>query len=216
MHSLLRRRTGRRSFACRTSLASGNIDVPRARNPPASSQSYRESEISVFRITAHIQPHIHYASSVWDGASENNLKKLNSLHRRAAKLIADQSICSISTDAKLQHLGILPLHEQFLFNKLVFMYKITKSKAPAHVRTLFCHSHKPFETLRNDLTVPKPRLDLFKTSLSYSGAKHWNELPDYIRSAPSLPSFKARVQIFLGKTGIIRIHMPPYLFLLLF
>ena len=152
--------------------------------------------------SAHIQPHIDYASSVWDGASDNNLKKLNSLHRRAAKLIADQSMCSISTDAKLRNLNILPLRKQLLFNKLVFMYKVTRSKTPPYVTDLFCYSHKPFETLRNDLIVPKPRIDLFKTSFSYSGAKQWNELPDDIKSAPSLSSFKARLlKVFNSPTS---------------
>ena len=36
---------------------------------------------------AHIKPHIDYVSVVWDGCGEVHLKKLNSLHRRAGKLI---------------------------------------------------------------------------------------------------------------------------------
>ena len=44
-------------------------------------------------LQAHLLSHINYASTVWSGASEVHLKKLNSLHRRAAKLILpDQSL----------------------------------------------------------------------------------------------------------------------------
>ena len=35
---------------------------------------------------AHISPHLTYASTVWDGCSDILFNKLNSLHRRAAKI----------------------------------------------------------------------------------------------------------------------------------
>ena len=57
--------------------------------------------------SAHILSRINYASTLWDGCSEVHLKKkkknhLNSLHRRAAKLILSDP--SISTDDKLKSL----------------------------------------------------------------------------------------------------------------
>ncbi|WP_419641917.1 reverse transcriptase domain-containing protein, partial [Thiolapillus sp.] len=59
---------------------------------------------------AHISPHLTYASTVWDGCSDILFHKLNSLHRRAAKLMMPD--LSLTTDAKLQHLGLLPLREK--------------------------------------------------------------------------------------------------------
>ena len=56
---------------------------------------------------AHIMSHINYASSVWDGACEVHLKKLNSLHRRAAKIIGKG--LQISTDEKQKQLKMLSL-----------------------------------------------------------------------------------------------------------
>ena len=56
---------------------------------------------------AHISPHLTYASTIWDGCSDILFHKLNSLHRRAAKLMMPD--LSLTTDAKLQHLGLLPL-----------------------------------------------------------------------------------------------------------
>ena len=38
-------------------------------------------------FNAHIKPHIDYASVMWDGRSDVLKKRLNSLHRRAVKLI---------------------------------------------------------------------------------------------------------------------------------
>ena len=57
--------------------------------------------------SAHILSHVNYASTLWDGCSEVHLKILNSLHRRAAKLILSDP--SIPTDDKLKTLKLLPL-----------------------------------------------------------------------------------------------------------
>ena len=45
----------------------------------------------LFFNAAHIKPHIDYASVVWDGCSDVLRKRLNSLHRRAVKLILQDS-----------------------------------------------------------------------------------------------------------------------------
>ena len=108
-------------------------------------------------------------------------------------------MCNISTDSKLVLLDMLPLPEKLVFNKLVFMYKITHAKVPAYLSGLLPRTHKPYGTLRNDIVVPKPRIDIFKTSLAYSGAHLWNSLPKAIRQAPSLTCFKAQLHKHLSK-----------------
>ena len=61
---------------------------------------YVDSDARKTFFQAHLLSHISYASTVWGGASEVHLKKLNCLHRRAAKLIlSDQSM---STTQKQQ------------------------------------------------------------------------------------------------------------------
>ena len=81
---------------------------------------------------AHILAHINYASTVWSSASEVHLKKkLNSLHRRAAKLILPDR--SLSTSAKLKALEILLLREQFVYNTAVLKFKVHIGLAPQHV-----------------------------------------------------------------------------------
>ena len=160
---------------------------------------FTDEETKLLFYNAHIQPHLDYCSIVWDGASQANLKQLNSLHRRSAKLIIDARMNNISTDDKLELLNMLPLQKRFIFNKLVLVYKITKSKAPAYLSSLLNRSKTPYGTLRNDFVVPKPRIDMYKTSVAYSGACLWNSVPKIITSAPSLSSFKARLHKYLSR-----------------
>ncbi|WP_295438308.1 hypothetical protein, partial [Thiolapillus sp.] len=88
--------------------------------------------------SAHILSHINYASTLWDGCSEVHLKKLNSLHRRAAKLILSDP--SIPTDDKLKTLKLLPLTKQLKYNKAVMMFKVRNGKTPEYIRSLFTRS----------------------------------------------------------------------------
>ena len=87
---------------------------------------------------AHISPHLTYASIVWDGCNDTLFNKLNSLHRRAAKLISDSSLL---TDIKLRYLGILPLKEKLMFIKAVLVLKAYKSLAPPYLKQLFICSN---------------------------------------------------------------------------
>ena len=80
---------------------------------------------------AHISFHLTYVSTVWDGCSDILFNKLNSLHKRAAKLMISDS--SLSTVTKLRYLGILPLKEKLMFNKPVLVFKAYKI---LHLRSL--------------------------------------------------------------------------------
>ena len=53
---------------------------------------------------AHIKPHIDYASVVWHGCSDVLKQRLNSLHRRAVKLIFPDT--TLTTDQKLKEMRI--------------------------------------------------------------------------------------------------------------
>jgi len=144
---------------------------------------------------AHIQSHIDYASTIWDGCSDACIKRLNSLHRRAAKLILYKS--TDSTDDRLIALGMLPLRKHLLFNKGVVMHKVHKSQVPKYLSGLFSATSSPYSISRNNLSVPRPRIDIFKNSISYSGAHFWNSLPAQVKNSSSASSFKARLFTYL-------------------
>jgi hypothetical protein len=137
---------------------------------------------------AYIKPHFDYSSPIWDGCCENHFKRLNSLHRRAAKLILPCS--NLTTDETLVQLNMLPLQKQLLVNKAMLMHKIVDGKAPQYLLTMFRHSQTRYINQRNNLVVTRPRIDLFKTSFSFSGASLWNSLPTKVKSLKSHKAFR--------------------------
>ena len=112
-----------------------------------------DSDARKIFFQAHLLSHINYASTVWSGASEVHLKKLNSLHRRAAKLILPDQ--SLSTTEKINKLNILPLHKRLNFNQCVTMFKIHTGKAPPYLSD-FLH-RPPARYGSNNYVLPRPR-----------------------------------------------------------
>ena len=143
-------------------------------------------------FNAYIQSHINYASTLWDSASGKNLKPLFSLYRRSLKLILlkSSSVCHMD----YQHLGILPLQLKLEYNKAIFMFKIMSNLAPPSLKQKF-----DLKLIRNifKINVPLPRVDIFKSSLLYSGGCLWNTILTSFNVYSSLCVFKKKYHNFL-------------------
>ena len=157
---------------------------------------YVDSDARNIFFQAHLYLHINYASTVWNGVSEGHLKKLNSIHRRAAKLILPDQ--SLSTTEKLNKLNILPLDQQLNFNRCITMFKIHSGKAPPFLSDILHRS--PARYGSNNYVLPRPRIDQFKTSFAFSGSSTWNILPPKLKTFSSLCNFKINLRKFLHST----------------
>lgn len=137
---------------------------------------------------AHIKSHVDFASNIWDGCADVYLKKLDSLYRRAVKKILPGPI---PTSEKFRKLNILPLSDRLLFNKTVLMYNILYKNAPQYLQAFFTNERPNPRSARNHLLLmPLPRIDLYKSSLSFSGASAWNRLPSELKLSTSIKVFK--------------------------
>ena len=149
---------------------------------------------------AHTKPHIEYASVVWEGCGEVHFKKLNSLHRRAGKFILSGP--SLSTEQKMSALGILNPPQQLAYNKGIFMHKVLNNNSTDYLAQLPISHQSHYTNSRNNLYVPRPRLDLFKTSISFAGASLWNSLPQNIKSCIALPCFKRNLHKYISENDL--------------
>ena len=147
---------------------------------------YAEQDALMMFYNAHIMSHINFASSLWDGAADVHFKKLDSLHRRAAKIILKGH--QISTDEKQKMLNMLPLKKQMLYNKAIFMYKVFHNITPKIISSLFQKAPLRYNSL--NFIVPPTRIDLVKTSFAFSGSTLWNSFSTLIKTSPCLSAFK--------------------------
>ena len=94
-------------------------------------------------FNAHIKPHIDYASVVRDGCSDVLKKILNSLHRRAVKLVLPNT--TLTSDQKLKEMRIMSLQKQLEYNKGLFMYRVLSNEPPGYISNLYTHSLTLFQ-----------------------------------------------------------------------
>ena len=139
---------------------------------------------------AHCVSHINYASTIWCNAAEAHIKQLNSLHRRAVKLLFFPPREYIMET--FEQLNILPLHLQFHYNVGVYMYKICTGGMPSYLSHFFQKATDRYDSSK--YIVPLPRIDLYKSSLSFWGSMVWNSLPEACRSANSIYVFKKLIR----------------------
>ena len=99
-------------------------------------------------------------------------------------------------------LGILNLPQQLTYNKGIFMAKVLNNTSPNYLAQLFISHQCHYTNSRNNLCVPRPRLDLFKTSLSFAGASLWNSLPQSIKFCTSLPCFKRNLHRYMSENNL--------------
>jgi hypothetical protein len=151
-------------------------------------------------FNGHIKPHFDYASIVWDGLSDNLFKRLNSLHRRAVKLINPNK--QLTTDEKYTAIGMLSLQQQLLYNKSVMMYKTINKQMPLYLMDMFKTSPSPYSIYKQNLILPKARLDISKTSFSFAGASVWNSLPQHVKAHYTISSFKTSLVRHLLQCGV--------------
>ena len=112
--------------------------------------------------------------AVKSSKNKNNNKK--SLHRLAAKLFL--SDLSIPAD-KLKIGKLLPLTKQLRFSQVVMMFKVSSGETPDYIPWLFTRSTSRYGS--NNFIPPRPRTDLHKTSLAFSGSSVRNSLPNSIK-----------------------------------
>ena len=135
-------------------------------------------------LHGHILSSISYASTLYDTASANSLKPLLSVYKRAIKSVLLKPSRLNKND--YYSLEVLPLKEMLAVNKGILMQKIVQRLLTPTLTTKFYFNARDSSKLQ----IPIPRIDMFKSSLCYSGSVLWNQLPSELRSLQSPLSFK--------------------------
>ena len=141
-------------------------------------------------FNAYILPHIDYCCTVWGNINSTLTDCMIKLQKRAARIILDKGIDTPSVEMFNQLSW-----NRVTFQKAVMMYKIFNNLTPSYLPEYFkmtsdIHQRSLRSTAENFLYIPKPNTELFRKSLSYSGSKIWNAIPDHIKRSTCIAHFK--------------------------
>ena len=107
-------------------------------------------------------------------------------------LLKDKIKNTSLTNNDYKKTAILPLRHRLMHNKARFMHKILSGQAPIYlVKRVSVNLYS--RNYSRKLNVPMPRLDLFKSSLKYSGPTLWNSLPVALTESSIVSVFKHRL-----------------------
>ena len=166
-------------------------------------RSFRHLDIPTFLplYKSLVRTHLDYAASVYSPYRMKHIEAIESVQRRATKQVP--MLKNLSYPERLNKLKLPTLAYRRVRGDLIEMFKISHNIYDSKVCT-FVHMWKD-STLRsstrtNNLKIfPQQANSLLRqNSFQLRVARTWNYLPNHIVNAPSLNSFKNRLDKFLN------------------
>ena len=144
--------------------------------------------------TSYILPTLDYCCMVWGNCEQFNIQKLIRLQKQSVRLVNGSGFYEYTSPIYVQFKW-LPLDKRLHYHTGVQMYKIYHKQCSEYLSSLFNLKNNKSRTLRSTsnytFSTPKIRQELYRRSLSYSGALHWINIPLAIQTSPSLQNFKS-------------------------
>ena len=140
-----------------------------------------------------VRPILEYADSIWDNCTQTEKRELEQIQYEAARIVSG---CSklVSLHDLLTEIGWETLEMRRCKHKLVLFYKMINGLAPQYLSSIVPQRRTIASTynLRNqgDFEIPLTRTNLYSNSFIPSVIGEWNALPEQVRTANTLSSFK--------------------------
>ena len=144
----------------------------------------------------YIRPYLEFATSVWNVLSEKLIKKIESIQRRATKMVFE--IRSLSYEERLNALGLTTLELRRKRTDLIQTYKIINGIDEVDIdmgtgrnlrqggRNLINHGHQ----IEKEIPGSNPMRNF---SLPNRTATTWNILPSEVVRSDNVDIFKKRI-----------------------
>ncbi len=157
-----------------------------------------------------VRPKLEYCASVWDPNHQEHKNRLEAVQRRAARFVFKDSSRKSSVSSMISKLQWKPLEERRAISRLTLLYK------SVHHKTAIDTDHYQLKPQGNQtltrksssisFTHPSINKDCYKFSFVPRTLVEWNRLPVCIREAPSIDSFKTRLDKIQMTTFIRGAH----------
>ena len=166
----------------------------------ASIRRFLTSTATATLVSAFVLSRIDYCNSLLFCSTHDVTSHLQQIQSYAARVI----LClpkssSMTTHLKSHHW--LPVKARSTYKIACLCYHCHRSTAPSYVANML--HEKPSHTLSSSYTMPllsRPadsKATLDDHSFSFASSSVWNSIPNYVRCASSLLSFKSRSKTYL-------------------
>ncbi len=154
--------------------------------------TYKSKDIILPLYISLVRPHLEYAIQFWAPHLRKDILKLESVQRRATKLIP--SLHNKPYEERLQDLNLFSLSKRRLRGKLIECFKIIKGYNNVEIENYFTFA-PALPTRGNSLKLRGHRsnLDITKYFFTNDVVDKWNNLPEHVIESSSIEMFKNRL-----------------------
>ena len=145
--------------------------------------------------------HLDYCSTVWSSAASGDLRRLQVVQNRAARLVLNRPLRA-NVDHMHACLSWLTVENRLSFNTLLMFKTVMSSQTPLFiisqsVLSNTVHGHDTRGSRNGQLVLPCPKSNSLKRSLIYRSLSLWNDLPRHLCSINSKLTFKKHLRFHL-------------------
>ena len=169
-------------------------------------RGYLIREAALLAANALVGSRLDYCNSLFRGLSALDIRRLQCVQNSLARIVANTTKYSHITPVR-KSLHWLPVLHRSVFKTALLVYKFLHSGHPKYFEPFLKPKHSVYRTRRSQsdgvlLEVPHcasiyKSKKHFGLSFAYDAPRIWNDLPDDVRSAKSLSSFRKKLKTYL-------------------
>ena len=138
-----------------------------------------------------VRPHLEYGNVIWHPRYIADIKKIESVQRRATKLIP--AFENLSYKERLKKLKLFSMEYRRKRGDMIQTYKILNNIDRIDPEYFFTEGYQRTRNHGKKLFKPRCSKDVRKSSFSHRVIDDWNSLPSNVINAISLNAFKNRL-----------------------
>ena len=141
---------------------------------------------------AMVRPHLEYGNTIWGPFSKGDMKSVESVQRRATKII--NGLRNKSYEERLTLLKLPSLRYRRRRGNMIWMHKIMNRLIRIDVGKLFIPAKVPHMRGHSQKIFKKHAVKAARrNSFSQRTVNDWNSLPNLVVESPTLVTFKVRL-----------------------